>query len=135
MQNKVSMGARYLLGVLFLVFGFMGLFNLISPPPDLPENMKTFMAGLAASGYFFTLLKLTETLGGLLLILGVAPALVLVILAPISINIFCVHFFMTPGLQNLVMPVAILTLHLLASLNYWHLYKPLFQREKSARRS
>lgn len=129
MVTKVSLIARYLLGLIFLVFGFMGLFNLIPPPPDMPERLQTFMGGLMATGYFFTLLKLTEALSGLLLLLGVAPALVLVVLAPITINIFCVHLFMTPGISNLVMPSVIVFLHIASAINYWHLYKPLFQKE------
>lgn len=128
MQKKVSTVARYLLGLLFLVFGAAGLFNLIPPPPDMPQDLQTFMAGLMVTKYFFPLLKLTETICGLLLLVGVAPALALIILAPISLNIFFLHAFVTPGLQNLVIPLLILTLHSLSAMNYWSVYKPLFRK-------
>lgn len=120
--------ARYLLGLIFFIFGGAGLLNLLPAQPDMPEKLQTFMTGMMAAGYFFPLLKGTEVVCGLLLLIGVAPALALVILAPISINIFMVHLFLTPGLQNLLMPILILVCHLLAATAYWKLYKPLFQK-------
>ncbi|MFN8792533.1 MAG: acyltransferase [Bdellovibrionales bacterium] len=132
-MNRFAKYARILLGLIFLVFGAAGLFNLLPQPENLPEKLMTFTSGLAASGYFMPFLKLTETLCGLCLVLGVAPALILVILAPISINIFLVHAFLTPGLENLIVPVLILTLHILSAKAYWRLYKPLFDSEKKIR--
>jgi len=120
--------ARYILGLIFFIFGGAGLLNLFPPPPDMPQKLQTFMTGIMAAGYFFPLLKGTETICGLLLLLGVAPALVLVILAPISINIFMTHLFLTPGVQNLVMPSLIIVCHLLAAKSYWKIYRPLFNR-------
>ncbi len=115
MKVTPAAGGRYVLGLIYTVFGAMGLFNLMPPPPDLPERMQTFMNGMMATGYFFTLLKLTETLCGICLLLGIAPALMLVILAPITINIFMVHFFMTPGINNLVVPIVLVVSHVLAA--------------------
>lgn len=128
MKVKAPTVARYLLGLIFFVFGGAGLLNLIPPPPDMPEKMQTFMAGMMATGYFFPLLKITETLCGLLLLSGFAPALALVILAPISLNILLVHLFMTPGVENLVIPVIIISLHVTAAMSYWSLYRPLFKK-------
>lgn len=128
MQRKVSTVSRYLLGLLFFVFGAAGLFNLLPPPPDMPQDMQTFMSGLLATKYFFPLLKLTETICGLLLLIGVVPALALIILAPVSLNIFLLHAFVTPGLQNLIVPLLILTLHGLSAINYASVYRPLFRK-------
>lgn len=120
--------ARYLLGLIFAVFGAMGLFKLVPPPPDLPEALKTFTAGLEASIYFMPFLKLTETVCGILLLAGFAPALALVILAPITINIFFTHLFLTPGVQNLILPLVLIALHVTAATAYWRIYRPLFSR-------
>lgn len=122
--------ARYLLGVIFLLAGAAGLFNFAPPPQDLPQDMMTFMSGMMAAKYFFPLLKITEMVSGLFLILQIAPALILMILAPIIVNIFFVHAFLTPGLENLVVPVLIVLLYSLSVVNYWHLYRPLFRRNK-----
>lgn len=120
--------ARYLLGLLFFVFGAAGLFNLLPAPPDLPEKLQTFMTGIMATGYFFPFLKATETICGLLLLLRIAPALVLIILAPITIQIILLHSFLTPGISNLVVPLIILVLHVTAAKAYWPFYRPLFNR-------
>jgi putative oxidoreductase len=130
MKEKLPIISRYLLGLLFFVFGGAGLFNLIPPPPDLPADMLTFMNGLMVTKYFFPLLKLTETICGALLLAGIVPALALIILAPITINIIMVHLFLTPGLENLIMPLIILALHVTSASYYWPLYAPLFRKFK-----
>lgn len=120
--------SKILLGIIFFVFGGAGLLNLFPPPPDMPQKLQTFMAGIESSGYFIPFLKLTETVCGLLLLLNIAPALILVILAPISLHILLVHSILTPGLQNLILPVFIIFMHISAATKYWKVYRPLFQR-------
>ena len=127
-KSLAPMIARYLLGLLFLLSGIAGLFNLAPPPADLPEKLITFTNGLMVSTYFMPLLKLTEALCGLFLLIRIAPSLMLVILAPISINIFFVHAFLTPGIKNLILPIVIIVFHVLAATAYWKTYRPLFSR-------
>lgn len=93
---------RTLVGLLFIFASLTYFLNLITPPP-LEGAMKTFNEGLAASGYFFTLLKVTELVCGILLVIGRFVPLALVILAPIVINILMVHLF----LDRADLPVAI----------------------------
>ena len=93
---------RTLMGLLFLFGAVAYFFNLVTPPP-LEGAMKTFNEGLAASGYFFTLLKVTELVCGLLLLTGRFVPLALVILSPIIVNIFFVHTL----LDRSGLPVAI----------------------------
>lgn len=93
-MKNVTLVARILLGLIFFVFGILGLLNLLPPPPNLPENMQTFMKGMMATGYFFPLLKMTEIVCGLLLLSGCFVPLALVVLAPVVLNIFLVHVFM-----------------------------------------
>jgi putative oxidoreductase len=127
-KQKLPTITRILLGLIFLLSGVAGLFNLIPPPPDMPEKLMSFMTGLMSTGYFIPFLKTTETLCGLLLLLGIAPALILLILAPITINIILVHSFLTPGLENLIVPVLILVLHITSARKYWPVYRPLFNK-------
>jgi putative oxidoreductase len=97
MKAKLPMIARLLLGFVFFASGLAGLLNLAPPPPDLPERLQTFNAGMMASIYFFPFLKLTETFCGLLLLSGYFVPLALVVLAPVVLNIFLVHAFMAPS--------------------------------------
>ena len=94
----------------------------------MPEGLITFMTGLMASQYFMPFLKITESVCGLLLLIRVAPSLSLVILAPITINIFLVHLFLTPGLSNQILPIAMVILHIIAMTQYLPTYKLLFKR-------
>lgn len=121
--------ARTLLGLIYLMGGIVGLLQLVPPPADLPQGMLDFQKSLESTHYFFPLLKLTETICGFLLVIAFAPALALIILAPITINIFFVHFYLTPGIQNLILPVILIVLQIVAATKYWHVYWPLFQRK------
>ncbi len=115
-MTKKTLFARSLLGIVFFVFGLMGLLKATTPPPtDLPEKLLTFSNGLFASGYFFPLLKICETLCGLFLLTGFFVPLALVILAPITINILMVHIF----LANQGLPIAIILIILMAYLSFF----------------
>ena len=84
---------RTLMGLLFIFGSVVFFFNLFTPPP-MEGALKSFNEGLAASGYFFTLLKATELICGVLLVSGRFVPLALVVLAPIIINILMVHIFL-----------------------------------------
>src|SRR5882724_621812 len=97
MKNKVTIAARILLGLVFFGSGLFGIISRFKFPPDLPPNLLAFVQGMTASVYFLPLLKTTELLCGLLLLVGRFVPLALVILAPIIINIFFTHLFLAPS--------------------------------------
>ena len=113
---------RTLMGLLFVFGAVAYFFNLVTPPP-MEGNIKLFNEGLAASGYFFTLLKITELVCGILLLIGRFVPLVLVILSPIIINIFMVHLL----LDRTGLPVAIFLVlaNIFLAYWYWDAFKPL----------
>ena len=113
---------RTLLGLLFLFASAAYFFNLI-PPPPMEGAVKSFNEGLAASGYFFTLLKVCELVCAILLITGRFVPLALVILAPIVVNIFMVHLF----LDRSGLPIAIFVVLAEVFLAYYYrdAFKPL----------
>jgi uncharacterized membrane protein YphA (DoxX/SURF4 family) len=128
MKAKLPLIARIVLGLIFFGAGLAGLLNMAQPPPDLPENMKAFNSGLMATGYFFTFLKLTETICGLLLLSGFFVPLALVILAPISLNIFLVHAFMMPSGLPLAIVIGFLIIYLaFFAQPYASVIRPLFR--------
>ncbi len=105
---------RYLLGVFILVMGLNKFFHFIAPPPPGPE-MGAVLGALASTGYFFPLVGIVESLVGVALLANLFVPLALILLAPISVNIVCLHFFLDPaglgpavavGVMNLVLGVA-----------------------------
>lgn len=130
MKAKMPLIARILLGLIFTVFGLIGLFNLIPPPPDLPERLQTFNAGLMAAGYFFPFLKLTEVTCGLLLLSGRFVPLALVVLAPIILNIFFVHAFLAPSGLVIAVLIGVLEFYLaFYAQPYASKIRPLFSKK------
>lgn len=112
MKAKVTLVARLLLGFVFFASGLAGLLNLAPPPADLPENLKTFMAGMMATQFLFPLVKGTETICGALLLSGQFVPLSLVVLAPVVLNIVLVHAFMAPSGLPLAIVIAALEAYL-----------------------
>ena len=112
MKAKLPLIARILLGFVMFASGLAGLLNLVPVPPDLPERLVTFNAGMMASGYLLTLVKLCETVCGLLLLSGFFVPLALVILAPVVLNIFLVHAFMAPSGLPLAIILGLLMIYL-----------------------
>lgn len=111
-MTKLTLIARILLGLIFFAFGIAGLFNLLPPPENLPENMTKFMQGMMATGYFFPLLKGTEIVCGALLLVGAFVPLALIILAPIVLNIFLVHMYMEPSGLPMAILIGVLEVYL-----------------------
>src|SRR5258708_5527742 len=104
-MKKVTLVARLLLGMIF--FG-SGLAFFFTTPPPMEGPIADFFKGMMATHYFFYLLKVTETLCGLMLLTGRFVPLALVVLAPIALNIFLVHAFMMPSGLPLAIVVGVL---------------------------
>ena len=129
MKIKTTTGARLILGLIYFVFGLNGFLNFLKiTPPPMSEAAMAFVGGLMRSGYFMPFLSGTQVIGGFLLLTGFAAPLALVILAPITLNIFLVHLYLTPGLQNLVLPLVMAVSQIIAISGYWKIYRPLFPR-------
>jgi putative oxidoreductase len=133
MTSKIQFSARMILGLIYFIFGGMGLgmaLGLLHMPfPPMPEAAEAFMKGIMGSGYFLFLLKITETTCGFLLLTGIAAPLALVIIAPVTINILCFHAFLTPGLNNLILPLIMVVSQIIAMTGYWKVYRPLFGKK------
>jgi putative oxidoreductase len=125
---------RTLMGLLFL-FGSIVYFLMVmgvAPMPPLEGPVKTFNEGLAASGYFFNLLKITEFVCGLMLVTGRFVPLALVILSPIIINILAVHMFLDRS--GLPVAIALVLANLFLAYCYRDAFKPLLTSKYSPMR-
>src|SRR5206468_11992000 len=91
-----SIVARYLLGLMFMVFGLNGFLNCIhQPPPTDPLALQFFGAIIAShfAAFFFA----GQVLGGLLLLFGFFVPLALTLLAAELYNILAFHLTMAPA--------------------------------------
>ena len=121
-MKTASTIARYLLGVIFLVFGLNGFLHFI-PMPLPPGVAGQFFMALGTSHYFVVVFLL-ELIGAVLLLAGLYVALALAIIAPVVVNILCFHAFMEPS--GLPMAVIVSVLWLLAAINVRSAFEGLF---------
>ncbi len=82
--------ARYLLGLIFFVFGLNKFLNFL-PAPEMSADAGAFFGALVATGYMMKFIGATEVIGGLLLLINKYTPVALIILAPVSINILVFH--------------------------------------------
>jgi uncharacterized membrane protein YphA (DoxX/SURF4 family) len=88
--------ARYLLGLMFTIFGLNGFLNFIhQPPPTNPLVIQFFTATVGShfAAFFFAV----QLLGGLLLLSGYFVPLALTLLAAEIYNILAFHITLAPA--------------------------------------
>jgi uncharacterized membrane protein YphA (DoxX/SURF4 family) len=120
--------ARLLLGAIFTVFGLNGFLHFL-PMPAPTGPAAVFMGGLAATGYFFPLLKGTEVIVGVLLLSNRFVPLALTVLAPIVVNIVAFHAFLAPS--GLALPVVIVALGVYLAYTERAVFAPLLRARQS----
>lgn len=95
-MKTVSIIARYLLGLLFTVFGLNGFLNFIhQPPPPNPLAIQ-FLVAVSAS-HFAAFFFAVQLIGGLLLLSGFFVPLALTVLAAELYNILAFHLTLAPA--------------------------------------
>src|ERR1700750_650586 len=105
-MKRASAIARYLAGVIFLVFGLNGFLNFIPMPP--PGGIAgEFMGALYASHYLWVIFAF-QLVAALLLLANRYVPLALAILAPVIVNILSFHILMAPTGLPLALFVAVL---------------------------
>ena len=93
----VSIIARYLLGLMFTVFGLNGFFNFIhQPPPTNPLAIQFFVA--ISASHFAAFYFAMQLISGLLLLSGFFVPLALTVLAAELYNILAFHLTLSPGI-------------------------------------
>src|SRR6516162_2724367 len=91
-----SITARYLLGLMFTVFGLNGFLNFIhQPPPANPLALQFFIA--SSLSHFAAFFFAVQLLGGLLLLSGFFVPLALTLLAAELYNILAFHLKLAPA--------------------------------------
>ena len=91
-----SIIARYLLGLMFTVFGLNGFLQFIHQPPPANPLAMQFLVSVSAS-HFAAFFFAVQVLGGLLLLSGFFVPLALTLLAAVLYNILAFHLTFSPA--------------------------------------
>jgi len=87
--------ARYLLGLMFTVFGFNGFLHFIPQPPPANPLALQYMIVMSTS-HLFVIVFFFQAVAGLLLLGNRFVPLALTMLAPILVNIVWYHAMLDP---------------------------------------
>lgn len=112
-MKAATLIARFLLGLIFVVFGLNFWLQFI-PIPKADGHAAAFLGAMFATGYL-AVIKALEILGGLLIWTSRFTALGLVILGPIIVNIVLHDIFLVGSLNPIVIVSSVLSLFLLWS--------------------
>jgi len=105
-MKSASTIARYLSGVIFLVFGLNGFLRFIPLPP--PSGVAGQFMGALFVSHYLTLIFALQVIGGVLLLANRYVPLALAILAPVIVNILSFHALMAPSGLPLALFVTVL---------------------------
>jgi putative oxidoreductase len=129
-MKTTSIIARYLLGLIFTVFGLNGFFNFIhQPPPANPLALQFF--GAVSASHFAAFFFAVQVLGGLLLLSGFFVPLALTLLAAVLYNILAFHLTMAPESSPPALVASVLWV--LVFLQYRESFKGIFSAKPAMR--
>ena len=124
-----SIVSRYLLGLMFTVFGLNGFLQFIhQPPPPNPLAIQ-FLTAVSAShfaGFFFAV----QLVGGLLLLSGFFVPLALILLAAELYNILAFHITLAPS--AIAPGLLACLLWVFVFLRYRESFKDIFRAQPAA---
>jgi putative oxidoreductase len=109
-----SIIARYLLGLIFLVFGLNGFLHFIPMPP--PKGLAGQFGGVIFASHYWIVIFGIQVIGGVLLLVNRFVPLALVLLGPVIVNIFFFHALMAP--EGLPMAIVVVVLWSILAVRY-----------------
>jgi putative oxidoreductase len=115
--------ARYLAGVIFLVFGLNGFLHFIPLPP--PSGVAGQFMGALYVSHYLTVIFAVQVAGAVLLLVNRFVPLALAILAPVIVNILSFHTLMAPS--GLPLALFVTVLWALVFVHVRSAFAPLFQ--------
>jgi len=120
--------ARYLQGLIFLVFGLNKFFNFI-PSGPLPGGVAGEFIGAMVASKYIMLVGLFEVVGGLLLLINRYVPMALALLAPVIVNVLAVNILLDHrGLPSgIVITILWVLVYVRVKAAFSGLYSPLPQ--------
>jgi putative oxidoreductase len=118
--------ARILLGLIFVVFGSNGFLHFL-PMPPLPQGVTgEYLHAFFASGYVYVISGF-QVIGGLLLLIGRFVPVGLTILCAIIVNIWAFHLLMAPELAGLVPAIVVTILEIFLVWRYREAFRGIMR--------
>jgi len=103
----VTLIARILLGLMFIVFGLNGFLNFLNMGP-MPTGLAGQFIGALVQSHYFWVVAALQVIGGVLLLVNRYVPLGLVLLGPVIVNILLYHIFMNPAGMLMAIVVTVL---------------------------
>jgi len=107
--------ARYLLGLIFLVFGLNGFLHFIPMPPPKGLAAQQFGGAIFMSHYWVVIFGI-QVIGAVLLLVNRFVPLALVLLGPVIFNIFFFHALMAP--EGIPLAIVVVVLWAVLAVRY-----------------
>jgi hypothetical protein len=117
-----SIIARYLLGLIFLVFGLNGFLHFIHMPP--PTGLAAQFGGAIFVSHYWVVIFGVQVIGAVLLLVNRFVPLALVLLGPVIVNIFFFHALMAP--EGLPLAIVVVALWVILAVRYKQYFAGLF---------
>jgi uncharacterized membrane protein YphA (DoxX/SURF4 family) len=124
-----SMIARYLLGLMFTVFGLNGFLHFIPQPPPANPLAMQFLVAVSAS-HFAAFFFAVQVVGGVLLLSGFLVPFALTVLAAELYNILAFHLTMAP--DSIAPALVACVLWIVVFLHYRESFNGIFSAKPGA---
>jgi putative oxidoreductase len=123
-----TVSARFVLGLIFLVFGLNGFLHFI--PASLPSGTAGQFVGALFVSNYLVVVFLFQLISAVLLLINRYVPLALTLLAPIIVNILLFHVLMAPS--GLSLAIVVTVLWIVVFLSVRSAFGGLFQERISA---
>ncbi len=120
--------ARLLLGLIFVVLGLNGFLNFLSMGPMPTGLAGQFIGALFLSHYFWVVAAL-QIVGGVLLLVNRFVPLALVLLGPVIVNILLYHLFL--NLTGIALAIVVTILWFIVFYGHRQYFSGIFAQRAS----
>ena len=124
----VTLIARILLGLIFVVFSLNGFLNFLSMGPMPTGLAGQFIGALFLSHYFWVVAAL-QIVGGVLLLVNRFVPLALVLLGPVIVNILLYHLFL--NLTGIALAIIVTILWFIVFYGHRQYFSGIFAQRAS----
>jgi putative oxidoreductase len=124
----VTLSARLLLGLIFVVFGLNGFLNFLSMGP-MPTGLAGQFIGALVQSHYFWVVAALQVVGGALLLVNRFVPLALVLLGPVIVNIILYHVFL--NLAGIALAIVVVILWFVVFYGHRQYFSGIFVQRTS----